>query len=607
MPAEGSLASILVRHRRDRTRLIDILREVQAKNGHISPEAAAEIAAGLGLSTVEVEGTATFYHFFSARPAGTYVVYLNDNIVSVMKGRAAVAAAFEKAAGCRFGETTPDGRIGLYRTSCIGMNDQEPAALINGVVFTKLTPAKVKLIVEGMKAGMNVRAMIAATGDGANASKLVRAMVKNNIRKEGPVVLAPFRSGAAVKKAVKTTPEGVIAEVKKANLLGRGGAGFPTGLKWEFCRREKGENHFVVCNADEGEPGTFKDRVILTERPHLLFEGMTVAGYAVGARKGLLYLRGEYAYLAPYLENILAGLRKKNLLGKRIAGKAGFSFDIEIKLGAGAYVCGEESALLQSAQGERGEPRDRPPFPVQSGFLFQPTTVNNVETLCAAARIIEKGADWFKATGTPRSAGTKVLSVSGDCKKPGVYEVPFGLTVRRLLEMAGGLDAQAVQIGGPSGACISRGQLERAIAFEDLATGGSIIVIGPGRDLFEVIRNFMEFFVEESCGWCVPCRAGNPLLLRKLEKIMSGKGTPADIVEIESWGRIIKAMSRCGLGQTSPNPILTTIQNFREMYESKVERDCDFLPEFDLAEAVKEASAVTGQVFAASDTEKAHE
>ena len=607
MPAEGSLASILARHRRDRTRLIDILREVQAKNGHISPEAAAEIAAGLGLSTVEVEGAATFYHFFSARPAGTYAVYLNDNIVSVMKGRAAVASAFEKAAGCRFGETTPDGRIGLYRTSCIGMNDQEPAALINGVVFTKLTPAKVKLIVEGMKAGMNVRAMIAATGDGANASKLVRAMVKNNIRKEGPVILASFRSGAAVKKAVKITPEGVIAEVKKANLLGRGGAGFPTGLKWEFCRREKGENHYVVCNADEGEPGTFKDRVILTERPHLLFEGMTVAGYAVGARKGLLYLRGEYAYLAPYLESLLAGLRKKNLLGKRIAGKAGFSFDIEIKLGAGAYVCGEESALLQSAQGERGEPRDRPPFPVQSGFLFQPTTVNNVETLCAAARIIEKGADWFKAMGTPRSAGTKVLSVSGDCKKPGVYEVPFGLTVRRLLEMAGGPDAQAVQIGGPSGACISRGQLERAIAFEDLATGGSIIVIGPGRDLFEVIRNFMEFFVEESCGWCVPCRAGNPLLLRKLEKIMSGKGTPADIIEIESWGRIIKAMSRCGLGQTSPNPILTTIQNFREMYESKVERGRDFLPEFDLAEAVKEASAVTGQVFAASDTEQSHE
>jgi [NiFe] hydrogenase diaphorase moiety large subunit len=432
-------------------------------------------------------------------------------------------------------------------------------------------------------------------------------MVKNNIRKEGPVVLAPFRSGAAIKKAVRMTPEEVTAEVKKSNLLGRGGAGFPTGLKWEFCCKEQGEAHYVVCNADEGEPGTFKDRVILTERPHLLFEGMALAGYAVGAKEGVLYLRAEYAYLKPLLEKTLADLRKKNILGKKIAGKTGFSFDIAIKLGAGAYVCGEESALLQSAQGERGEPRDRPPFPVQSGYLFRPTTVNNVETLCAAARILEKGAEWFKAMGTPRSAGTKVLSVSGDCKKPGVYEIEFGLTVRKLLQMAGGLDAQAVQVGGPSGNCISRGQFDRAIAFEDLATGGSIIVIGPGRDLFEVVHNFMEFFVEESCGWCVPCRAGNPLLLRKLEKIMAGKAAPADIVEIEAWGRTIKAMSRCGLGQTSPNPILTTIQNFREMYEAKVDRERSFVPEFDLAESVKAAAAVTGQKLAAPGPENSHE
>jgi [NiFe] hydrogenase diaphorase moiety large subunit len=607
MPLKGLTASILDRHRRDRSRLIDILRDVQAAAGFVSPEAVAEIAAGLGVSTVEVEGVATFYHFFSSRPAGTYAVYLNNNIVSVMKGRAAVAAAFEKAVGCAFGETSPDGKIGLHHTSCIGMNDQEPSALINGVVFTNLTPAKVRVIVEGMKAGMDVTAMVAVTGDGANASKLVRAMVKNNIRKEGPVVLAPFRIGTAIKKAVRMTPEEVIAEIKKSNLLGRGGAGFPTGLKWEFCRKEQGEAHYVVCNADEGEPGTFKDRVILTERPHLLFEGMVLAGYAVGAKEGVLYLRGEYAYLKPYLEKTLADLRKKNIVGRKIAGKAGFFFDITIKLGAGAYICGEESALLQSAQGERGEPRDRPPFPVQSGYMFQPTTVNNVETLCAAARVLEKGADWFKAIGTPRSAGTKVLSVSGDCKKPGVYEVEFGLTVRKLLQLAGGPDAQAVQVGGPSGNCLSRGQFDRAIAFEDLATGGSIIVIGPGRDLFEVVHNFMEFFVEESCGWCVPCRAGNPLLLRKLEKIMAGKATLADIAEIEAWGKTIKAMSRCGLGQTSPNPILTTIQNFREMYEAKVDREHAFLPEFDLAESVKAAAAVTGQKFAAHGPEKSDE
>jgi [NiFe] hydrogenase diaphorase moiety large subunit len=607
MPSKGLAAAVLSHHRHDRARLIDILRDIQAQAGCISPAAVAEVAGGLGLSTVEVEGVATFYHFFSARPAGSYAVYLNDNVVSVMKGRAAVAAAFEKAAGCAFGETTPDGRIGLHRTSCIGMNDQEPSALINGVVFTNLTPAKARVIVEGMKAGMDPAAMVASFGDGANASKLVRAMVKNNIRKEGPVVLAPFRSGAAVKKAVKMTPDEVIAEVKKANLLGRGGAGFPTGLKWEFCRREKGAAHYVVCNADEGEPGTFKDRVILTERPHLLFEGMAVAGYSVGAKEGVLYLRAEYAYLLPYLQKVLADLRKKNVLGKKIAGKSGFSFDITIKLGAGAYVCGEESALLQSAQGERGEPRDRPPFPVSSGYRFLPTTVNNVETLCAAARIMEKGASWFKEMGTARSAGTKVLSVSGDCKKPGVFEIPFGLTVRKLLEMAGGSDARAVQVGGPSGTCISRGQFDRAIGFEDLATGGSVIVIGPQRDLFEIVHNFMEFFVEESCGWCVPCRAGNPLLLRKLEKIMSGKGTPSDIAEMEAWGKTIKAMSRCGLGQTSPNPILTTIQNFREMYESKVDRTKAFRPEFDLAESVKAASAVTGQKLISHNPETRHE
>ncbi|MHB8055650.1 MAG: NAD(P)H-dependent oxidoreductase subunit E [Candidatus Aminicenantales bacterium] len=605
MPPKGLSASVLDRYRRDRSRLIDILRDIQAAAGLVSPEAIAEVAAGLGVSTVEVEGVATFYHFISSRPAGTYAVYLNNNIVSVMKGRAAVAAAFEKAVGCAFGETTPDGKIGLHHSSCIGMNDQEPSALINGVVFTNLTPAKARAIVEGMKAGMKAAAMV--TGGGANASRLVRAMVKNNIRKEGPVILAPFRTGAAIKKAVRMTPEDVIAEVKKSNLLGRGGAGFPTGLKWEFCRKEKGDAHYVVCNADEGEPGTFKDRVILTERPHLLFEGMALAGYAVGAKEGLLFLRGEYAYLKPYLEKTLADLHKKNILGTKIAGKAGFSFDIKIKLGAGAYICGEESALLQSAQGERGEPRDRPPFPVQSGYMFQPTTVNNVETLCAAARVLEKGAEWFKSMGTARSAGTKVLSVSGDCKKPGVYEVEFGLTIRKLLLMAGGLNAQAVQVGGPSGNCISRGQFDRAVAFEDLATGGSIIVIGPGRDLFEVVRNFMEFFVEESCGWCVPCRAGNPLLLRKLEKITSGKATLADIAEIEAWGKTIKAMSRCGLGQTSPNPILTTIQNFREMYEAKVDRENAFLPEFDLAESVKAASAVTGQKFVAPGPEKSHE
>ncbi len=598
MLQKGVIESIVAGYKKDPSRLIDMVRDIQKELGQVSAETAAKIAALLNISKVDVEGVVTYYHFFSTAPAGTYAVYLNSNIVADMKGRKAVAEAFEKETGAKFGGTTADGLIGLYETSCIGMNDQEPSAIINGVVFTKLTKAKVKGLVAAMKTGQDMQKMVKTRGDGANQSKLVRAMVCNNIRKRGPVLFAPFKSGAAIKKAVTWTPEDVIAEIKRSNLLGRGGAGFPTGLKWEFCGREKAFPHYVVCNADEGEPGTFKDRVILTELPHLLFEGMAVAGYAVGAQEGILYLRGEYAYLQAHLEKVLDGLRKKNLLGKNIAGKKGCHFDITIKLGAGAYVCGEESALLESAEGKRGEPRDRPPFPVTFGYRGFPTTVNNVETLCAAARILDRGAGWFKLMGTPKSAGTKLLSVSGDCARAGVYEVAFGLKVQDLLKMAGAQDAQAVQVGGPSGTCVSRGQFERRLSFEDLPTGGSVIVIGPQRDLFEVVHNFMDFFIEESCGWCVPCRAGNILLKKKLKKITSGKGTAKDLQEIESWGKTIKAMSRCGLGQTSPNPILTTLQNFREMYEAKVSKDKDFISEFDLGAAVKAASSLTGQKLA---------
>ena len=604
---KGIIETVLARHRRDRTCLVDILRDVQAELGHVPPDAVGTIAAALGISRIEVEGVATFYHFFTPVPAGRYAVYLNTNIVSVMNGRAEAAAAFEKEVGVPFGQTTADGLIGLHETSCIGMNDQEPAALINGVIFTRLNKAKVKALVTGMKAGRDVRELVKTYGDGANGSKLVRSMVRNNIRRKGPLLFAPFRSGAALKKAVAGTPEDVIAEIKKANLLGRGGAGFPTGLKWEFCRRETETPRYIVCNADEGEPGTFKDRVLLTERPELVFEGLAIAGYAAGAAEGVLYLRGEYAYLKPHLEAVLAGMRKKKLLGPAAAGKRDFAFDITIKRGAGAYVCGEESALIESAQGNRGEPRDRPPYPVQSGYFGKPTVVNNVETLCTAARILEKGADWFKALGTARSAGTKLLSVSGDCRKPGVYEVPFGLSVTGLLKMAGGGDAMAVQVGGPSGTCISRSQFDRIIGFEDLATGGSIIVFGPERDLFEVVHNFMEFFVEESCGWCVPCRAGNPLLKRILEKVMAGRGTVRDLADLEAWGKIIKSMSRCGLGQTSANPILTTLQNFREMYQSRVGAEGPVLADFDLAKAAAEAAAVTGQRFAEPGQEASHD
>ncbi len=579
---------VIARHPKDPAALLDVLRDVQALSGRVTDEAVARIAAHLKLSEAEVRGAATFYHFFSLTPRGTSTVYLNDSVTSRMKGRTAVARAFEEAAGCRFGEVSPDGRIGLFPTSCIGMNDQEPSAIVDGVVFTALTPEKAGAIVRGLQAGTPAADLVDRFGDGANQSELVRAMVANNIRKRGPVLFGAHESGAAVRKAVTMAPEQVIDEIKRSGLLGRGGAGFPTGLKWEFCRREKAAEHFVVCNADEGEPGTFKDRVVLTELPRLLFEGMTVAGYAVGARRGILYLRAEYAYLRAHLEAALAALREEGLLGKRIAGSKDFDFDIAIKSGAGAYICGEESALLESAEGKRGEPRDRPPFPVSSGYLNLPTTVNNVETLATAARIMAQGAAWFKAMGTVQSAGTKLLSVSGDCERPGVYEVEYGLTVAELLELAGGANAKAVQVGGPSGNCIAPNGFGRKICFGDLATGGSVIVFGPERDIFEIVGNFMDFFVEESCGWCVPCRAGNVLLRKKFEKVARGQGTEGDLRDLEAWGKMIKAASRCGLGQTSPNPILTTMKNFPELYEAVVRKGEDFVPEFDLAAAIQD-------------------
>jgi len=597
-----STEKIVNGHPAEPARLLDIIRDVQARFGHVPGEAVSAIARRLKLSEADVRGAVTFYHFFSLEPRGRYTVYLDTAITSWMQGRAAVARAFEDEAGCRFGEVTADGAIGLFPTSCIGMNDQEPAAIINGVVFTRLTPVRAKHLVRAMKTGRPVTDMVTEYGDGANQSELVRAMVANNIRRKGPVIFGPFERGSAVRKAAALKPEEVIGEVKRANLLGRGGAGFPTGLKWEFCRKEKAERRFVVCNADEGEPGTFKDRVILTELPHLLFEGMVVAGRAVGAEEGVLYLRSEYGYLRDHLEAVLDGMRRDHLLGRDIAGTPGFSFDISIHSGAGAYVCGEESALLESAEGRRGEPRNRPPFPVQIGYLDQPTTVNNVETLCAAAQIVAHGAAWFKSMGTPKSAGTKLLSISGDCERPGVYELEFGLTVQEVLDIAGARDAYAVQVGGPSGTCIGRQDFRRKIAFEDLPTGGSLMIFGPWRRLFEIVGNFLDFFIEESCGWCTPCRVGNSLLKGKLEKIMAGRGTRQDLLDLEAWGKNIRALSRCGLGQTSPNPVLSTLQNFREVYEAAVDPAREFVPDFDLAEATLEAARLTNRAPVAEET-----
>jgi [NiFe] hydrogenase diaphorase moiety large subunit len=390
-------------------------------------------------------------------------------------------------------------------------------------------------------------------------------------QRTGPVLFSKYNRGDAIKKALEIGRENVLFEIKSSKLKGRGGAGFPTSTKWMLTAAAKADLKFLVCNADEGEPGTFKDRVLLTEYPELVFDGMVVAGYTVGAKEGIVYLRGEYEYMKKFLEDYLEQMRKDNLLGNNILGVSDFNYDIKIRMGAGAYVCGEETALIESLEGNRGEARNRPPYPVNTGYNGRPTSVNNVETLAAAAHIVVKGGDWYAKVGTDKSSGSKLFSISGDCNKPGVYELPWGTKVSELLKLVDATETKAVQVGGASGICIPVSQFNRTLAYEDIGTGGSIMVFSKNRDMLKVLKNFMEFFVEESCGQCTPCRIGNVKLLEGVEMIEKGTFTFDYINKLKELGATMQVASKCGLGQSSPNSFISILENFKDEILNKIE------------------------------------
>ena len=385
-------------------------------------------------------------------------------------------------------------------------------------------------------------------------------------KRKGPVIFSEIKPYAGLKQALELGESGVLKLVQDSNLKGRGGAGFPTGLKWKLAAESADKEKFVVCNADEGEPGTFKDRVLLTEYPVLVFEGMVIGGFAIGAEKGFLYLRGEYKSFIPFIEKELARMRKDGALGKDILGKKGFNFDIEIRIGAGAYICGEETALIESMEGQRGEPRNRPPFPVDTGYYRHPTTVNNVETFAVITHLAAKGVSWFKTIGTEKSVGSKLLSISGDCKKPGVYEVPFGITIKQIIKMSGAENTKAVQVGGASGVCVSKKEFNRSISYEDLSTGGSIIIFNEERNLLDAVKNFLTFFEEESCGQCTPCREGIPVLIEAVDLLRKGECTQEYLKDLFSLGETMQLASKCGLGQSCPNAFLSVLNNFKKEY-----------------------------------------
>ena len=597
---EEVVTAICQAYDRDRSRLLDIARDVREQLGCVDSQAVDRISEELSIPRVEVEGLVSFYSFLHSEPQGQVRIRLCNDVPDMMKGTARIATELEEELGIQVGETTPDGKFSLEYASCIGLSDQAPAALVNDLMVPRLGPGTARRGVQILKERGELkelnRILIRDYGDGNNAHDLVRSACSNNIRRAGEVILAEMERGAALEKALAMSPVEVIREIKTSRLRGRGGAGFPTGMKWEFTRAAEGDRRYLICNADEGEPGTFKDRVILTERADLLFEGMTVGGYAIGAEEGLVYLRAEYAYLRDFLEHILAERRGLGLLGASVCGKAGFDFDIRIQMGAGAYICGEETALISSCEGLRGDPKNRPPFPAQEGYLGQPTSVNNVETLCCVARVLEKGSGWFSAIGSPGSTGTKLLSISGDCMRPGVYEVPFGIRLREVFEMCDAEDPMAAQVGGPSGKMVGEADFDRTICFDDLATGGSLMVFGRDRDVLEIASQFLQFFIHESCGYCTPCRVGNVLLKERLDRILAGFGRPTDLDYLRQLGDSIKMASRCGLGQTSPNPVLSTLENFRAAYEERLsDRVEGERSGFDIQSALSPAQELTGR------------
>jgi [NiFe] hydrogenase diaphorase moiety large subunit len=434
------LSALVARHHRDPTRLMEILREVMAAEGHVSPPTITTLAAELGVPRGQVEGVVGFYSFFASEPRGRFRVLFSDNVTDEMAGSRALRERMLTAFRLEPGEVSRDGLVSVGTTGCTGLCDQGPAMLVNDRAIARLTPARIGAIASLIRGDVPLDHW---------PDNLFT--IHSNVHRRHLLLSTPLAPGEAIDRALSRGAAATIEEVTRSGLRGRGGAGFSTGTKWAACAAAPGPDRYVVCNADEGEPGTFKDRELLSLHADHVIEGMTVAALAVGATRGFLYLRAEYPFLVAPLLAKLDERRRAGLLGNGVRGA--FDFDVELRVGAGAYVCGEESALLESLEGRRGIPRNRPPYPVTHGYMRRPTVVNNVETLVAAAFVAARGADFLRAVGTPKSSGTKILSVSGDVARPGVYEYPFGVSVRQVLDDAGAKDTAA----SPSKTCRARG------------------------------------------------------------------------------------------------------------------------------------------------------
>ncbi len=554
-----------------RSALLPALHAAQEIYGHLPEPVASEIGRALGVPLADVSGVIDFYAMFYREPVGKKMVRVCTDPACALKGGEAVLEALCRRFNLSPGQTTSTGDVTIERAPCLGLCEHAPAALVDKTPVACADPARLEDLLQGIATvspagviGGDLRTLTANCGNGR------------------PTTLAEYTSRGGyngLRKALSMPPEGVVADVKASGLVGRGGAAFPTGVKWEGAASASGQPKYVVCNADESEPGTFKDRVLLEEDPHQVIEGLAIAGYAIGAARGYIYIRGEYPYAYQVMGHALDEARQAGWLGRNIL-DSGFDFDIELRLGAGAYICGEETALFESIEGKRGFPRVKPPFPTTHGLFGQPTAINNVETLCNVPHLIALGAGAYRRTGTEKSPGTKLFCVSGDVAHPGVYEVPFGITLRRLVDdLAGGVPdgrrLQTILFGGAAGAFATPDQLDVIMSFEDLRAAGLplgsgvVMVFDDTRDLRQVLAQLARFFAHESCGKCYPCQLGTQRQYEILSRLAGGEPLPGDAGRLSDVGWTMTDASLCGLGQTAASAVLSAMKLWPQLFENQ--------------------------------------
>jgi [NiFe] hydrogenase diaphorase moiety large subunit len=558
--------------------ILQMLRNLQLERNHISDTDIAELADGLNIPRTKVQALIDFYSFLHNEPRGHYDIYFSDSITDHMLGSLDSAHLLCDLLGVELGVPRTDGFVTVSMTSCTGLCERGPAVLVNGTAIDRVDRDRAREMADLIKAAVPLEEW-----------PLEWFFITDPLRKTGPLLGSDAKLGAAIERAIELGPDGVIDALKKAGLRGCGGAGFATHLKWDLCRSADADQRYVICNADEGEPGTYKDRVLLNKYTDTVIEGMTVCGITIGATKGFIYLRHEYEFLRPRVQRRLERRRETNLLGKNILGHHGIHFDIEIYMGAGSYVCGEESALIESLEGKRGIPRIRPPFPVTHGYKGRPTVVNNVETLCYAAGIVEHSADFIAHDGD--EPGWKILSISGDCRSPGIYEIPLGTTIADICAMCDAENTLAVQVGGPGGILLTPDEFDRTLSFDGANSAGSFIIFNETRNMVDVAMNFTHFFAHESCGFCTPCRVGTKLLVQLADKIAEGHGARMDIAQMERLHGLMTQASHCGLGQRAAVPLLTSFEKCRPSFAERMS-DVEYTPAFDVEAAIERSKQI---------------